>query len=729
LRREIDPANHGNERDGSMKTLEQGRATTGHRPIDAALSDFASLFARALLAGLTASLLLVVLTLLLARPAEAAALPASSLDSAKTGELMLATGETGKFTRAPRLETDVAITVTGMIARAKVIQHFHNPGADWAEGVYVFPLPENAAVDRLRIRIGDRLIEGEIREKDAARAAYVQAKREGKHAALVEQQRPNLFTNHIANIGPNEFVSVEIEYQQALEYKGGEYRLRFPLAVTPRYAPAGPPDHGTKAGIETPDEIDADEPLRHPDYEGPGIGGVNPVSIAVSIDAGTELAKIDSSYHEVWTEKAAGTRHMVWLTKEQEDADRDFELVWSPKAGAAPQAAAFMQTLYGKDYALVMVMPPEAAAGDQAANRRLPRETILIVDTSGSMAGSPMEQAKGAVLFALGRLGPNDRFNVIEFNSVMHTLFADAMPASEGNLAEARKWVGRLKANGGTEMLPALGFALDGRDAGGIVRQVVFVTDGAVENEGALLALIHRKLGGSRLFTVGIGSAPNTYFMSKAAQLGRGTFTYIGDSAEVQAKMSALFAKLESPVLKDVAIAWPDGVKVETYPARIPDLYAGEPLVVAAKLSSRTGVVTVTGLRGSQPWSAALTLVPGNEDNGVGALWARAKIGELMDALRTGTDAAIVRKAVIQVALEHHLVSRYTSLVAVDVTTARPEGAHLIPAVLKVNLPSGMQPVRLPQTATHAPFHFITGLVAALLALAVFAIGQFRGRK
>jgi len=712
-----------------MKTLTEGRAPSATRGIDAALADFASLAARALLAGLTASLLLAALTLLLARPAEAATIAPVGINSARTGELMLKTGEDGKFTLAPRIETDVAITVSGMIARARVTQHFHNPGTEWAEGVYVFPLPENAAVDRLRVRIGERVIEGQVREKEEARIAYVKAKSEGKRAALVEQQRPNLFTNNVANIGPNEFVSVEIEYQQALEYKGGEYRLRFPLAITPRYTPAGPPAHRAKAGEEQPDEIDAAEPLQHPDYDGANCGGANPVSIAVSLDAGTELAKIESSYHEIWTEKAAGTRHMVWFTKEQEDADRDFELAWSPKAGSAPKAAAFTQTINGSDYALVMVLPPEASAGDKAAYERLPRETILIVDTSGSMAGSPMEQAKSAVQFALDRLGPGDRFNVIEFNSVTHALFAGALPATSANIAEARKWVGRLRANGGTEMIPALNLALDGQDSAGIVRQVVFITDGAVGNEDALFALIHRKLGGSRLFTVGIGSAPNTHFMAKAAQFGRGTFTYIGDLAEVQAKMSALFAKLESPVLKDVAIAWPDGAKVETYPARIPDLYAGEPIVVAAKLSTRNGTASVSGLRGTQPWSAALTLVNGNEENGVGALWARAKIGELMDAMRTGTDPEIVKKAVIQVALEHHLVSRYTSLVAVDVTPARPDGAMLTKAVLKVNLPNGMQPGRLPQTATHAPFHFITGLIAALLALIVFAIGQFRGRK
>jgi Ca-activated chloride channel homolog len=712
-----------------MKTLTDGRAPSATRGLDAALADFASLAARALLAGLTASLLLVVLTLLLARPAEAATITPVGINSAKTGELMLKTGEAGKYTLAPRLETDVAITVSGMIARARVVQHFHNPGAEWAEGVYVFPLPENAAVDRLRMRIGERVIEGQVREKEEARIAYVKAKSEGKRAALVEQQRPNLFTNSIANIGPNEFVSVEIEYQQALQFKDGEYRLRFPLAITPRYTPAGPPAHAAKAGEESPDEIDAAESLQHPDYAGPGVGGVNPVSIAVSLDAGAELAKIDSSYHEIWTEKAAGTRHMVWFTKEQEDADRDFELAWAPRAGAAPRAAAFTQTINGSDYALVMVLPPEAAAGGKAAYERLLRETILIVDTSGSMGGSPMEQAKGAVQFALDRLGPKDRFNVIEFNSVTHALFPAAMPATAANIAEARKWVGRLKATGGTEMMPALKLALDGQDSAGIVRQIVFITDGAVGNEDALFALIHQKLGGSRLFTVGIGSAPNTHFMGKAAQFGRGTFTYVGDLAEVQAKMSALFAKLESPVLKDVAITWPDGAKVETYPARIPDLYAGEPIVVAAKLATRNGTVSVSGLRGNLPWSTALTLVGGNDDNGVGALWAKAKIGELMDAMRTGTDPEVVKKAVIQVALEHHLVSRYTSLVAVDVTPARPDGAMLTKAVLKVNLPNGMQPGRLPQTATHAPFHFITGLIAALLALIVFAIGNFRGRK
>ncbi|HEX4943202.1 MAG TPA: marine proteobacterial sortase target protein, partial [Usitatibacteraceae bacterium] len=622
-----------------------GKAGGYRGGIDAALADFIELLGKAILSGIAASVILALLALGLATTAGAQTRP----NDAQTGTLLFRTGAAGVFAPAPKVETDVTIHVTGMVARTRVSQTFHNPGTDWVEGVYVFPLPENAAVDHLWLRIGEREIEGQVKEKEEARRVYAQAKREGKKAALVEQQRPNLFTNAVANIGPGEYVRVLIEYQQTLAIDNGEYRLRFPLAITPRYEPAGaaiPDQPGTdgppKGALSgSPASDPGIDPILHPDYAPAGHRGVNPVAIGVVIDYGMPLASVTSSYHDAWIEKESGTRTVVYLKKEQEEADRDFELVWSPQGGPDPLAAVFTESRNGTDYTLLMVMPPQPTAAEKAAIVPLPRETVFIIDTSGSMQGTSIRQAKEALLTGLGTLTARDRFNVVEFNSATRPMWPDALPATIDNVKFASEWVAKLKADGGTEMAGALTFALNGRDTPGYLRQVVFMTDGAVGNEDQLFKLIAARLGATRLFTVGIGSAPNSHFMTKAAQFGRGTFTYIGDLREVQEKMAKLFAKIESPVLKDVSIRWPDGTPVETFPARVPDLYLGEPIVVAAAHPALKGTIVVSGTRGIQPWSVALTPSPSGDPTGVGALWARAKIASLMDELRLGADEAV----------------------------------------------------------------------------------------
>lgn len=672
------------------------------------IGDFLDLACRAFMGGVAAALLFALMALGLSLAANAAPV---GLDHARTGELLFRTGTAGQYELAPKLETEVAIQVNGLVARTRVTQVFHNPGGDFVEGLYVFPLPEKAAVDRLEMRIGERLIEGQIREKEEARRTYEKAKAEGRKAALVEQQRPNLFTNSVAHIGPDEMVRITIEYQQTLAHENGEYRLRFPLAVTPRYVPR----LDAPAREAMPDEPKALEAALalQPLYAAPDCGAVNPVDIAVTIDAGVPLARVESSYHEAWIEKQSAQRAIVSLVKEQEEADRDFELVWSVAPGAVPQAAIFTESIAGATYALLMVVPPQPGPADKAALDRFPRETILIVDTSGSMGGVSIEQARAALLYALETFTPRDRFNIVEFNSIMRPLFPAALPATAGNVRHAREWVKALRAGGGTEMAPALRFALDGRETPGYLRQVIFMTDGGVGNEDELFGLIAAGLGSSRLFTIGIGSAPNSHFMTKAAQFGRGTFTYIGDVREVEEKMARLFMKIAAPVLKDVAIRWADGTPVETFPARVPDLYAGEPIVVSTVLNrTAANAVVVSGLRGTQPWSVALAPSADSAANGVGALWARAKIATLMDGLRTGGDPTVVRANVVKVAIEHHLVSAYTSLVAVDVTPANPDGA-LRTAVLKMNVPRGAEIAgQIPQTDTPATLQFLVALFA-----------------
>lgn len=696
------------------------------------MQDFLHVILMGLVTGVVFSMAVTGVVFLLSGPARAAAEepdPALALDSpveAKQGSLLFKS-EAGYLT-VPTLETDVSIRITGMLARVKVKQRFHNATNRWMEGVYVFPLPEDAAVDHLEMRIGARMIEGQIKEREEAARTYATAKAEGRKATLLEQERPNIFTTSVANIGPDEDVAVVIEYQQTLRYDQGVFRLRFPMVVAPRYIPGSAIVEGfsgTGWAKNTDQVIDAARIT--PPVLKPGKGVINPVSLSIELDAGFPLARLDSSFHRIKTTDIEGGRKRIVLDTNTTPANRDFELVWAPDTGDAPRAAMFTETRDGKTYALLMVMPPLAA---KAQPERAAREVVFVIDTSGSMSGTSIEQARQALLLALSRLTPRDRFNVIQFNSVTDNLFGSAVAVTPRTIQQAQKYVQGLKANGGTEMAPALSAALANDGEGALLRQVIFLTDGSVGNEEALFDLIHKRLGRSRLFTVGIGSAPNSHFMSRAAEFGHGTFTYVGNVAEVGEKMSGLFSKLENPALTDIEIKWPTSQTVQMWPARIPDLYQGEPVLVSAALDAFAGKAIVAGKRGGEPWEVTLALDGGRVESGVNVLWARKKIDALMSSVHDGRDPGVVRLGVVETALEHHLVSKYTSLVAVDVTPTKPDDADSGSAALPVNLPEGWNYERvfgtLPQTATPASLHLLTGLVLMILATALLYLRRNR---
>ena len=595
---------------------------------------------------------------------------------------------------APTLATDVEIEVNGLIGRTRVSQRFHNPTSDWVEAVYVFPLPENAAVDSMRMKIGERIIEGQIQERAKARATFEKAKSEGRKTSLVEQERPNIFTTSVANIGPGEEVEVVLSYQGELRYDQGRFSLRFPMVVGPRYIP-GPSNveefsesGWAENGVEVPDADRITPPISDP-----ADGRTQNVTIRVRIDAGFRLVDVESATHPVRVRAKRKDVFEVELAGGAVPADSDFVLRWRPVVGKAPGAALFYEQWGGERYALLMVLPPDP---ELAGTRRLSKETIFVIDTSGSMGGTSIRQARAALTHALRRMNPNDAFNVIRFDSTVERLHDGARPVSPSAIRDAVDWVSGLEARGGTEMLPALKAALAHGEERRAVRQIIFITDGAVGNESALLTVIKKDLGRSRLYTVGIGSAPNSHFMSKAAEFGRGTFTYIATPEEVAARMGELFAKLDSPVLHDLAIEW-GAPGVEAWPRRIPDVYRGEPVLIAARLPAgvvgiggAAGVigagaiagqlrnagglrnVVLTGRRGHEDLRIELDVSGGSNHIGVARLWARRKITSLMDSLREGAEVARVSSEVAGLGILHHLVTRWTSLVAVDVTPTAP---------------------------------------------------------
>ncbi|HVT05691.1 MAG TPA: marine proteobacterial sortase target protein [Thermoanaerobaculia bacterium] len=653
--------------------------------------------------------LTILLLMLFSSPAFAAseepALRQVTLDQVAQGGLLLKTSQPGIYLEAPTIDTAMRVSVAGIVARTTVTQKFHNPTSHCVEGIYVFPLPENSAVDQMHLSVGGRVIEGQIKAVEEARKVYEKAREEGKHASLVEQQRPNLFTTSVASLAPGEDVEVEIAFQQTLRYDHGSYELRLPLVVAPRYMPAA--DQSSKSNAPSlPENVTVP-------YRADAPSGLNPVELSVDLHPGFAIRKLQSPSHVI-TQSALGPSHYeVHLASATTPADRDFRLSWEPDLGNEPRVSYVDEIFDGSHHGLLMVMPP----ADSVVTARVPRETIFVMDTSGSMEGESIRQARQALLTGLGSLHDGDSFNVVEFSSEARQLFDASVDATPENLAKAHDFVEALRTTGGTEMLPALQLALS-HEPNREVRQVIFVTDGQAGNEAEIFSYLKSHLGTTRLFTVGIGSAPNSYFLSGAARMGAGTFTFIGNLNEVAQKMGELFHKLESPVLTSVRVETGDP-EVQVEPSQIPDVYAGEPLVISLKSAHLGRSATITGQLGGRPWSATVALVSDSQGSGIARLWARRRIESLMDSLTAGGDAIKVKDDVLKVALDYHLVSQFTSLVAVDMTPSAFGQAGCRSELIPLNQPAGWGDAdpegSLPRTATPANLLLLLGGGAILL--------------
>jgi Ca-activated chloride channel family protein len=563
---------------------------------------------------------------------------------------------------APILGATVEVRMTGIIARTRVTQIFTNPAKDWVEGIYIFPLARDAAVDTLRMKVGDRVIQGVLQEKDEARRTYEAAKGQGVKAGLIEQQRPDVFTTTVANIGPGETVEVAIELQQVVRWQGDHFSLRFPMVVAPR---AG---DGQLALL----------PVRRR-----GAPPINPFAFHADLDPGFPLASVASPSHAVTVAKGKNFRYAVDLKKGVEPADSDFVLEWAPAVGREPRGVFYSEEVDGERYDLLMVMPPGAP---EAAASRLPRETIFVVDTSGSMSGTAMAQAREALLLALDKLQPTDRFNVIRFSSTSSAVFPDSVPASPGAIEKARRFISGLDADGNTQMLPALQIAFRSPAPGGLVSQVIFATDGVLDDQAQVVQFLNTNLGGRRLFPVAIGSIPDAAYLRRLAALGRGACSRIADTGSVAPALAVLFSRLDAPMLQRIEVQWNDP-SAEAWPARVPDLYLGQPLVLTARSQGAAGPVSVSGLRDGGTWRDSFPQAGKLKGAGIDKLWARRKIQGLTDSLQVGADAGEVRRAIVELGIRHHLVTDYTSLVAVDEAVTAPAGGQPVTRIVPVNPP------------------------------------------
>jgi Ca-activated chloride channel family protein len=611
---------------------------------------------------------------------------------------------------ALRVATTMQAQVTGNVARVHVTQAFSNAGSDWVEGLYVFPLSADAAVDELFMKIGERTLRGEIQERAKAQAAYAQARSEGKQASIVDQERPNMFTTAVANIAPHSTVSVEITYLETIPYRDSRYTLRLPLAITPRYTPGAGLDPAAPLAAANAAVVNAEDGTSATPER--VTASRQNVDITVELAAGFPVGSVASLHHVVdMKDDALGKQ--IHLGGNQIPADHDFELVWTPAAAGDVETAAFAEKVGDDTFALIVLTPPNAADEPTQA-----REVTFIIDTSGSMQGPSIEQARAALQLGIDRLTPSDRFNIIRFASDYSSLFAVPQPVDASSRVLAGQFISALRADGGTEMRAPLERAMSTPPNGSLLRQIVFITDGSVGNEAELVALINRQIGTTRLFTVGIGAAPNAYFLEQAAAAGRGSYTFIADREQVASRMQDLFRKLERPALIDLKLLWPDDLTAEVA-ANVPgDVYAGDPLVILVRLPrSPSGHLTMSGRMRGNDWVHQVQITRVGEQSGLSKLWARERIADLSRHLQFGGDREQLRSSILDLALKHHLVSEFTSLVAIDDVVVRPPGSsgHVEQAPTSAPTGSYWATTGFAKTATPAGLLLDCGLLCITL--------------
>jgi type VI secretion system protein ImpC len=602
-----------------------------------------------------------------------------------TSGLLLVAGE---LVPLPLKRTDVRAAITAASAEVTVTQVFVNTHARAVEATYVFPLPENAAVHRLRMYVGERCIEGVVREKEEARETYKEARAEGHGAALVEQTTPNIFTSSMANILPGQKVRVEIAYLQTLPFQEGQYRFVFPMVVSARYV-LGSAATAEPLGVEAPGAVTA------PRLPQSFLRG-DTVSLEVNLDAGVPLCGFDSPSHDiVILEEDGATRVRVGLRQSGEIPNRDFVLSYR-MAGPRLEHALFQEP--GRDGQpgtfLLITMPPapQLSAG-------LPREVILVLDCSGSMQGEPLKQARQAAQQLLDLLDPQDAFNLIAFDTQAAPLAAVPLAAEEVSLRRARAFLEQLRANGGTEMLEPLRLALQMPPAGGRdrVRMVLFLTDGSVTGERELLAALRPVVGRARIIAFGIGTAVNRHLLNKLTAAGRGFAEFLFPGENIARAVDRTLRRLGYAVLTDVELHWEGGAVEEVLPERCRDVYLNQPLVVLGRFRGEAPPgLTLRGRVAGEPYTARLEAgqMPRHEGGvPLAALWARQQIEALMDCIwEQPNKEAELRRKVIDLARQYSLASSYTSFLAVEYRSKaeREQARGAVAVEIPQYMPQGM---------------------------------------
>jgi Ca-activated chloride channel family protein len=586
----------------------------------------------------------------------------------------------------------VRAEVTGFLARVNVTQEFENPFDEKIEAVYTFPLPPSAAVDDMTLKVGARTVKGKIMRREQAQAVYAAARSAGQVASLLDQERPNIFTQSVANIMPGERVTVTISYVETLKYEDGTYEFSFPTVVGPRYIPGTPTDAPPQGGGRLPDTDRVPDASRiSPPVARQGTRAGHDISIEVSLDAGLPIEELKSVSHEVEVERSEPARARVRLKDLSAIPNKDFVLRYDVAGRKIGDALLTHRGARGGYFTLIL-QPPERITVEDVT----PKELVFVLDTSGSMSGFPIEKAKETMGLALAGLYPQDTFNLITFAGDTAILFPEPVPATPANLAKAKRFLETREGGGGTEMMKAIKAALEPSDASNHVRIVCFMTDGYVGNDMEIISEV-QKHPNARVFSFGIGSSVNHFLLDKMAEHGRGEVEYVSLNDDGSAAARRFHERVRNPLLTDINIDWGGLPVADVYPKQIPDLFGAKPVILTGRFTGPgRGVVRLKGRMGSNAFEReiAVTLPESQAEHDVLAtLWARRRVEDLMSEDYAGAQAGQMkddlREAVTNLGLEYGLMTQFTSFVAVEEMTVT-DGGEPRRVEVPVELPEGV---------------------------------------
>ncbi len=606
-------------------------------------------------------------------------------DTPGSGAMLAKLPKQEKEIPLPLKHTDVKGDICGYIATVEVTQQFHNPYSEKIEAKYVFPLPQNAAVNEFIMIIGDRKIRGIIREREEAEQIYQQARAQGYVASLLTQERPNIFTQSVANIEPGKEIDVNIKYFNTLAYVDGWYEFVFPMVVGPRFNPPGSTD-GVGAVAFGSTGISSQK--TEVQYLKPNERSGHDISLAVNIDAGVEIEEIKCPTHVITENTVTPENLSVKLSDLDAIPNKDFILRYKVTGRTVKSALVTHQDKRGGFFSLMLYPPDELAS-----LKRAPMEMIFVLDCSGSMSGKPIEKAKDAITRALKKLGPDDSFQVIRFSNNASQLGPEPLSATKKNIQKGLDYVQSLNGGGGTMMIEGIKAALDFKHDPERFRLVSFMTDGYIGNETEILKAIHDKLGASRIFSFGVGSSVNRFLLDRMAKIGKGAVAYIGLDESAGDIMDLFYDRISHPALTDVTIDWGGLEVTDVFPNNIPDLFVGRPVIVTGRFSGdKDTTIRIKGKVGNVEKEIAVVVDLDNSSAthpGIACVWARKQIETLANKTVYDNNPELPEQ-IKQVALEYSLMSAYTAFIAVD-SSHQTAGDHGMAVSVPVPVPYGVR--------------------------------------
>lgn len=619
----------------------------------------------------------------------APALPA--LQAANDSGSLYAIDKDGRpGTPCPLKRTEVKAEISGFLSRVTVTQIFENPLREAIEAVYTFPLGQRSAVDSMTMRIGERVIQGKIKPREEAQAIYEAARNSGRTASLLEQERPNIFTQSVANIRPGESVRITISYVETLRYEAGNYQFVFPMVVGPRYIPGTPT--GKQAGGWAPDTTHVPDASRiTPQVTPEGTRAGHDITMEVALDAGVPIDNVKCTSHDVAIDRPDARRAVIRLRDHATIPNKDFLLTYDV-AGRKMEDAVLTHRGSRGGFFTLMLQPPERVTPAEVT----PKELVFVVDTSGSMFGFPLDKSKEVMRMALANMNPRDTFNLITFAGDTHILFPQPVPATAENVERARQFMEGRRGGGGTEMMKAIRASLEPTVSQQHVRVVAFLTDGYVGNDMEIIAEV-KKYSNARVFAFGIGSSVNRFLLDKMAEAGRGEVEYVSLKDDGSAAARRFFERMRDPLLTDIQVEW-NGLPVsDVYPQRIPDLFAAKPLEIHGRYNAPArGVVRIRGKSAGREFVRTINVdLPAAEPRHdvLASLWARTRIDELMGrdyaGIQRGTFPVDLRNQVTQLGLDYRLMTQFTAFVAVEEKTVT-EGGKPRRVEVPVEMPEGV---------------------------------------